>query len=106
MAALAVLLKDRGCAVSGCDLSRSARTTVPITPAIDPGVSPMLLEIMAVTGEIPHASSAGKVNSVPEPTSVLMAPAPAPAAKTTHASHAFTDAPEPVCEPSRIPCSL
>ena len=26
MAALAVLLKDRGCAVSGCDLSRSART--------------------------------------------------------------------------------
>ena len=26
MAALAVLLKNRGCAVSGCDLSRSART--------------------------------------------------------------------------------
>ena len=26
MAALAVLLKNRGCAVSGCDVSRSART--------------------------------------------------------------------------------
>ncbi len=41
----------------------------------------MLLEMFAITGGMPNASSVGKVMRVPEPTTALMAPAPTPAAR-------------------------
>lgn len=48
-----------------------------------------MLDTFAVTGGSPVASSTGKVIRVPEPTMVLMVPAPIPAAKT--ASDSQTD---------------
>ena len=43
----------------------------------------MALDIVAVTGGKPSATSVGKVISVPEPTRVLITPAPMPARTTT-----------------------
>jgi hypothetical protein len=44
-----------------------------------PGMSPTALLIVDTTGATPKATSAGKVISVPEPTTALMAPAATPA---------------------------
>src|SRR5918911_2008147 len=47
-----------------------------------PGTRPRELLTVAVTGGGPTASSTGRVTSVPEPTTGLMAPAAVPAAAT------------------------
>ena len=71
MAALAVLLKNRGCAVSGCDLSRSARTDwleslgIPVALGHDPAHVEGIDEIVA-TPAVAHdnpelVASAGRV---------------------------------------------
>src|SRR5690606_20162948 len=54
----------------------------PMAPLTDPGISPSALDTVAVTGGSPVASSTGNVIRVPDPTMVLMVPAPIPAAKT------------------------
>ena len=71
MAALAVLLKNRGCAVSGCDLSRSARTDwleslgVPVALGHDPAHVEGVDEVVAtpaVARDNPELlASAGRV---------------------------------------------
>ncbi len=53
-----------------------------MAPLTEPGIRPSALDTVAVTGDSPVASSTGKVISVPEPTTLLMAPAPTPAANT------------------------
>lgn len=50
-----------------------------MAPLMEPGTKPRVLDTLAVTGGRPVASSTGKVMSVPEPTMVLMVPAPMPA---------------------------
>lgn len=57
-----------------------------MAPLTEPGISPRALDTVAVTGGSPVASRTGNVISVPEPTMVLMVPAPIPAAKTASAS--------------------
>lgn len=57
---------------------------------MEPKTSPRELETVAVTGGRPVATSTGKVISVPEPTMVLMVPAPMPAAKTASISQMVT----------------
>ncbi len=58
-----------------------------------PGTKPIALLIDAVTGGTPNAISAGKVINVPDPTTVLMVPAPTPASRTRNASVNVTSAP-------------
>lgn len=53
-----------------------------MAPLMEPGTRPRVLDTLAVTGGSPVASSTGKVMSVPDPTMVLMVPAPMPAANT------------------------
>src|SRR5690606_16224182 len=68
----------------------------------EPGASPMLFEMVAVTGGYPRASSTGKVNSVPDPTTALIAPAPMPATRIASASHSSIDRPsDSACGPRR-----
>src|SRR5690606_18128366 len=57
-----------------------------MTPLIDPGTSPTVLDTFAVTGGSPKASNAGKVMRVPDPTMVLMPPAATPAARIASCS--------------------
>lgn len=57
-----------------------------MAPLIEPGIRPRALETAAVTGGRPVARSTGNVIRVPEPTTVLMAPAPAPAPNTASIS--------------------
>src|SRR5690242_21468967 len=57
-----------------------------MAPVTEPGTSPRALETLAVTGGRPTASRTGKVISVPDPTMVLIVPAPIPAARTATAS--------------------
>ena len=71
MAALAVLLKDRGCAVSGCDLSRSARTDwleslgIPVALGHDPahvdGVDEVVATPAVARDNTELVASAGRV---------------------------------------------
>src|SRR4051794_11071292 len=61
-----------------------------MAPLREPGTRPSALETFAVIGGRPTASSTGKVMRVPEPTMVLMVPAPMPAAKTASASQNVT----------------
>ncbi len=59
---------------------------------------PSALETVAVTGGSPVASSTGKVIRVPEPTTLLMAPAPTPAVNTAAMASGVTPyrpAPDP-----------
>src|SRR3954468_11024822 len=76
----------------------------------------MLLDTFAVTGGKPNASSVGKVMSVPEPTTALMAPAATPARAMARISYQGTGRPysrepaarRPVCPwarpgPARAP---
>ena len=58
-----------------------------------PGTSPMLFEMFAVIGGMPSSSSVGKVIRVPDPTIVLIVPAPMPARTTRSASSADTRTP-------------
>ncbi|CAM5699783.1 hypothetical protein SGRIM128S_08571 [Streptomyces griseomycini] len=53
-----------------------------MAPLMEPGIRPSALETVAVTGGRPVASRTGKAIRVPEPTIVLIVPAPTPAAKT------------------------
>ena len=48
-----------------------------------------MFDTFAVTGAYPKASSTGKVRSVPLPTTVLIVPAPKPAAPIAIASQAL-----------------
>ena len=48
----------------------------PQTPETFPSTRPIPLEIVATTGSKPNARSVGKVISVPEPATTLIAPAP------------------------------
>ncbi len=57
-----------------------------MAPLMEPGIRPRALDTVAVTGGRPVASSTGKVINVPEPTMVLIVPAPIPAAKTASIS--------------------
>src|ERR1700712_4129244 len=59
-----------------------------MAPVRLPGTRPRALEMEAVTGARPTASSTGKVTSVPEPTTALMDPAASPASATATISHA------------------
>jgi hypothetical protein len=52
-----------------------------------PGNTPRLFVILAVRGANPNESSAGKVISEPEPTTVLIVPAPIPARKSMDISN-------------------
>src|SRR3954470_23455313 len=58
-----------------------------------PGTRPIALLIVADTGGTPKAISAGKVTSVPEPTTVLIAPAAIPARKTRKSCNGVTRRP-------------
>ncbi len=62
-----------------------------MAPLIEPGTRPRVLDTLAVTGGRPVASSTGKVIRVPEPTMVLIVPAPMPAAKTASDSQMDMD---------------
>ncbi len=57
-----------------------------MAPLMEPGMRPSALETVAVTGGRPVARRTGKVIRVPEPTMVLIVPAPTPAAKTASIS--------------------
>lgn len=57
-----------------------------MAPLMDPGIRPSALDTVAVTGGSPVASRTGNVISVPDPTMVLIVPAPTPAAKTASIS--------------------
>src|SRR5689334_4698861 len=50
----------------------------------------MVLETFAVTGGTPSASRVGNVTSVPDPTTVLISPAAAPAASRASSSSQLT----------------
>ncbi|GAA3951040.1 hypothetical protein GCM10022384_01050 [Streptomyces marokkonensis] len=56
------------------------------------------METVAVTGDSPVASRTGKVISVPEPTTLLIAPAPKPAANTAAIASGVTR-----CRPAPAP---
>ena len=58
---------------------RSPASSRPVAqaPESEPGASPTVLEILAVTGGTPRASRVGNVINVPEPTTVLINPAAA-----------------------------
>lgn len=55
----------------------------PTAPLTEPGTSPTLFATFAATGGSPAHRRTGKVMRVPEPTTVLIAPAPIPATTTT-----------------------
>ena len=59
-------------------------------PESEPGVSPTVLEMLAITGGTPSASRVGKVIKVPEPTTVLINPAAAPATSSATRSSQVT----------------
>ena len=69
-----------------------------MAPETEPGTRPTELETLAVTGGTPNASSVGKVIRVPEPTTVLIAPAAAPAATGGSGTGRYP-APWPALEP-------
>src|SRR3954454_11705361 len=58
-----------------------------MAPVRLPGARPRELEMVAVTGGSPTASSTGKVTRVPEPTTALIEPAARPARATATISH-------------------
>jgi hypothetical protein len=64
-----------------------------MAPVRLPGTRPMLLEMLAVIGGMPSSSRVGKVIRVPEPTMVLIVPAPIPARTTRRASSTDTRTP-------------
>ena len=72
-----------GSTARDCASSRRQPNT-PDTPA---ATRPMALEICAVTGGNPRATSTGKVTRVPEPTTVLIVPAQNPASRMTATCH-------------------
>ena len=59
-------------------------------PESEPGASPTVLEMLAVTGGTPSASRVGNVIKVPEPTTVLINPAAAPAPSSARRSSQVT----------------
>src|SRR3954447_7238298 len=63
-----------------------------MAPVRLPGTRPSELEIVAVTGGGPTASSTGKVTRVPEPTTALIELAATPASTTATISHAVMPA--------------
>ncbi len=74
---------------SHCPRSSRRYPQVPETP---PATRPIALDIVAVTGGTPNATSVGKVMRVPDPTRELIAPAPSPANATRKSSSGVTEA--------------
>src|SRR4029453_4311187 len=77
--------------------SQSTRRRSPVSsrpvahaPESEPGASPTVLEILAVTGGTPSASRVGNVIKAPEPTTVLINPAAAPAPSSATRSDQVT----------------